>query len=141
MRGTPLTGTSARQQELIAVAREARERAIAPFSRFRVGAALETSDGRIYSGCNIENASYGLTVCAERVALLTALAAGDRAFKAIVVTTQGEEPTPPCGSCRQLLWEYTGDIDVLLTNLNGVTRLHRLSDLFPHPFNYSPEDR
>jgi cytidine deaminase len=141
MTGSSLNGTSARHQELMVVAREARERAIAPFSGFKVGAALETSDGRVYSGCNIENASYGLTVCAERVALLTALAAGDRAFGTIIIASQSKEPAPPCGPCRQLLWEYTGDIDVVLTNLEGVVRLHRLATLYPHPFNVSPEDR
>jgi cytidine deaminase len=124
---------------LIAAAADARERAIAPYSGFRVGAALETDDRRVVSGCNIENATFGLTVCAERVALLTALAAGDRAFRAIAVVSQSAVPATPCGPCRQLLWEYCGDIDVVTANTAGAVARYRLAELLPHPFTLIPE--
>jgi cytidine deaminase len=120
---------------LVAAAREARERAIAPFSGFRVGAALLTRDGRIVTGCNVENASYGLTMCAERVALLKALSDGDREFEAIVVVADTEAPTPPCGPCRQLLWEYCGDIPVVMANLTDVKAEHQLAALLPLAFD------
>src|SRR5438128_9691042 len=100
--------------DLIARAIEARERAIATYSGFKVGAALRTKDGKVYEGCNIENASYGLTVCAERVALLKALSEGEREFETMAVVTDADTLTPSCGSCRQLMWEYCGDIDVYL---------------------------
>ena len=121
--------------DLIAEARQARENAVAPFSKFKVGAALQTKAGKIYRGCNVENATYGLTVCAERVALLSALAAGERKFTAIAVVTQSDEPSTPCGPCRQLMWEYCGDIDIILGNLNGPTARYRLSTLLPLPFD------
>jgi len=124
-------------QNLIDEARFARENAVAPFSKFKVGAALRTKSGKIFRGCNVENCSYGLTVCAERVALLSALAAGEREFDAIVVITQSDEPSTPCGPCRQLMWEYCGDIEVALTNLAGARVDYKLSDLFPHPFSFS----
>lgn len=120
---------------LVAAARAARARAIAPYSRFLVGAALETADGTIITGCNIENASYGLTMCAERVALLKALSDGYRSFTRIVVVADTPSPTPPCGPCRQLLWEYCGDIPVILADLSTVTATHQLSALFPMPFD------
>jgi len=120
---------------LVAAAREARERAIAPYSGFRVGAALSTVDGRIFTGCNVENASYGLTVCAERVALLKALSEGAREFTAIVVVADTDDPTPPCGPCRQLLWEYCGDIPVTLANLHTVKAHHTCKELLPFPFD------
>jgi cytidine deaminase len=119
---------------LVTAAREARGRAIAPYSNFRVGAALQTAAG-IVTGCNVENATYGLTMCAERVALYKALSDGIREFSAIVVVADTATPTPPCGSCRQLLWEYCRDIRVVLANLDRVTAEHRLSALFPHPFD------
>ena len=118
----------------------ARENAAAPFSKFKVGAALRTIDGRIFRGCNVENSTYGLTVCAERVALLSAIAAGERKFTEIAVATQSEEPSTPCGPCRQLMWEYCGDIDVALVNLEGKRVDYKLSTLFPHPFNFLPEE-
>jgi cytidine deaminase len=120
---------------LLAAAREARERAIAPYSGFRVGAALLTADGAIIGGCNVENASYGLTVCAERVALLKALSDGHRHFRGIAIVADTPEPTPPCGACRQLLWEYCGDIPVVLGNLEREIGTHQLADLLPHPFD------
>ena len=124
---------------LIAAATDARERAIAPYSGFRVGAALETTDGRVITGCNIENASFGLTVCAERVALLTALAAGERSFRSIAVVSQTAEPATPCGPCRQLLWEYCADIEVITASTAGAVARYRLADLLPHPFTFIPE--
>jgi len=122
-------------ERLVAAAREARQRAIAPYSGFAVGAALLTREGAIISGCNIENASYGLTTCAERVALLKALSEGHRDFVAIAVVADTTAPTPPCGPCRQLLWEYCGDIPVILANLTTTAAEHRLAELLPHPFD------
>jgi cytidine deaminase len=122
-------------EALVTAARQAREHAVAPYSGFNVGAALLTADGRVYGGCNVENASYGLTVCAERVALLKALSEGERTFAAIAVVADTESPTPPCGPCRQLLWEYCGDISVVLANLTHIAAEHRLGALLPHPFD------
>ena len=120
---------------LVAAARAARERAIAPYSGFRVGAALLTTSGQIIGGCNVENATYGLTVCAERVALLKALSEGHREFSMIAVVADTAEPTPPCGPCRQLLWEYCGDIPVVMANLETVTATLQLGELLPLPFD------
>lgn len=120
---------------LVEAARAARERAIAPYSGFRVGAALETADGAIITGCNIENASFGLTVCAERVALLKALSDGHRRFTRIAVVADTPTPTSPCGPCRQLLWEYSGDIPVVMANLADIAAVHQLAALFPLPFD------
>jgi len=120
---------------LVAAAVDAREHARAPFSRFKVGAALETAAGDIVTGCNIENATYGLTMCAERVALYKALSEGRDAFTRIAVVADTGEPTPPCGSCRQLLWEYCGDIEVVLANLTEIKGRMRLSALLPMPFD------
>jgi len=126
--------------DLIAEATAARENAVAPFSKFKVGAALLTEGGKVFHGCNVENCTYGLTVCAERVALLSALAAGERKFTAIAVVTQSETPSTPCGPCRQLMWEYCGDVAVTLANLTGQRIEYKLSDLFPHPFSFCLED-
>jgi len=120
---------------LVAAAIDVRERAHARFSGFKVGAALETSDGQVVTGCNVENATYGLTMCAERVALYKALSDGREVFVKIAVVADTEDPTPPCGSCRQLLWEYCGDIEVVLANLSKVKRRLRLSELLPLPFD------
>jgi len=127
-------------QALIDEAIKARDNAVAPFSKFKVGAALRTRGGKVFRGCNVENCTYGLTVCAERVALLSALAAGEREFDAIVVVTQSDEPGTPCGPCRQLMWEYCGDIDVTLANLTGKRVDYKLATLFPYPFYFSLED-
>ena len=120
---------------LVDAARKARTRALARYSGFKVGAALRTNGRKIYAGCNIENASYGLSVCAERVALVKALSEGATRFRALAVVTGADEVTPPCGACRQLLWEYCGDIPVHLANLRGKIETYRLSDLLPHPFD------
>lgn len=115
----------------------ARERAHAPYSGFKVGAALEADDGSIYTGCNIENATYGLTMCAERVALFKAISEGARRFRRIAVAADTERLTPPCGSCRQLLWEFCGDAEIILVNLRGESESHTMRDLFPRAFDDS----
>ncbi len=123
------------EQVLLTAAIDARTRAHARYSNFQVGAALEAADGRVVTGCNIENASYGLTLCAERVALVKALSEGIEVFIRMVVVTDTETPTPPCGPCRQLLWEYCGDIEIILANLNRTISRYRLSALLPVPFD------
>jgi cytidine deaminase len=123
--------------ELIAAARDARTRAVAPFSEFAVGAAIETSDGKIFNGCNIESASYGLTICAERVALFKALSEGATEFVRAAVVAGTETLTPPCGACRQLLWEFCGDIEIVLANLSGRKESLPLAELLPRPFESS----
>lgn len=123
------------QPSLVTAARLARERALAPFSEFKVGAALETADGRIVTGCNLENSTYGLTMCAERVALFKALSEGHRQFKRIAVVADTAQPTSPCGACRQLLWEFAGNVEVILANLQEIQSRHHLKDLLPHPFD------
>jgi cytidine deaminase len=123
------------EEGVLAVARAARELAQAHYSKFKVGAALETVDGIIVSGCNIENATYGLTLCAERVALVKALSEGHTVFTRMAVVADTKAPTPPCGPCRQLLWEYCGDVEILLGNLKSLTGRYRLSSLLPLPFD------
>ncbi|MCC7173652.1 MAG: cytidine deaminase [Bryobacterales bacterium] len=122
---------------LVEAALAAREYAHAPFSGFRVGAALEDGSGRVHSGCNVENATYGLTQCAERVALYKAVSEGGRGFRRIAIAADNAVLTPPCGACRQILWEFCGDIEVTLANLEGKTETLRLSALFPRPFDAS----
>lgn len=120
---------------LVAAAVDVRVRARARFSGFKVGAALETATGDVVTGCNIENATYGLTMCAERVALYKALSDGRDVFTRVAVVADTDDPTPPCGACRQLLWEYCGDIEVILANLSEVKKRLRLSQLLPLPFD------
>ena len=122
---------------LIAAARAARENAHAPYSNFRVGAALRARSGRIFTGCNVENATYGLTVCAERVAIFKAISEGERGFDAIAVVTDTAVLTPPCGACRQIIWEFCGDVPVVLANLKGQVEVHQMTALFPWPFDSS----
>ncbi len=122
---------------LLEAAIRAREHAHAPFSNFKVGAAIEDASGRIHTGCNVENATYGLTVCAERVAVLKAISEGARKFRRIAVAADTKALTPPCGACRQILWEFCGDIAITLVNLNGETESYSLRDLFPRPFDAS----
>lgn len=131
----PLDGQAAGEATLVMRATQARLHAQAAYSGFRVGAALELTDGTIVTGCNVENASYGLTLCAERVALVKALSEGHTAFTRIAVVADTASPTPPCGPCRQLLWEYCGDIEIILANLDGPAGRHRLSALLPLPFD------
>jgi cytidine deaminase len=123
------------QNELIRLAAEARRRAFAPFSNFKVGAALLTEDGEIFTGCNIENASYGLTMCAERVAIFKAVSEGARAFQKICVVADTESLTPPCGACRQIIWEFCGNIEIVLSNLEGKIETFQMSELFPRAFD------
>ena len=122
---------------LTTAALAARENACARYSNFKVGAALEDTDGRIHTGCNVENATYGLTVCAERIAIFKALSEGVRNFRRIAIAADTETLTPPCGACRQILWEFCGDIEITLINLAGKTETHQLKDLFPKPFDVS----
>jgi cytidine deaminase len=124
-------------EELIARAVEVRENACAAYSHYKVGAALVASSGKVYTGCNIENSTYGLTVCAERVALWKALSEGERKFTQIAVVTSSEPPASPCGACRQLLWEYCGDIEITLANLQGFRKTLHLVEIFPRPFDQS----
>jgi cytidine deaminase len=120
---------------LVNAARAARENAVAPFSGFKVGAALETADGTIVTGCNVENATYGLTVCAERIAMFKALSEGHRSFTRVAVVADTAGPTPPCGACRQILWEFGGDLEVFLANLTEHKGSFRMKDLLPVPFD------
>lgn len=122
-------------KKLIEAARRARENAHAPFSNFKVGAAVRGRDGRVWTGCNVENASYGLTVCAERVAIFKALSEGAREFDAIAVVTGAGRLTPPCGACRQIIWEMCGNVEVVLANLEEQVETHRMKDLLPLPFD------
>jgi cytidine deaminase len=122
---------------LIEAAKQARENAHAPYSNFRVGAALRSTSGRIFGGCNVENATYGLTMCAERVAIFKAVSEGERGFSAIAVVTDTDVLTPPCGACRQLIWEFCGDIPVSMANLKGKIELVQMKELFPKPFDDS----
>ena len=124
-----------RDSELIAAARRARRHARTDFSGFKVGAALQTAGGVIVTGCNIENATFGLTMCAERVAMFKALSEGHRRFTRVAVVADTSAPTPPCGACRQVLWEFGGDLEVILANLRRHTGTYRLADLLPLPFD------
>ena len=120
---------------LLAAAFAARRNARAPYSGFLVGAAVECDDGRVFGGCNIESASYGLTVCAERTAVFAAVAGGARGFRRLAIATESPRLTPPCGACRQVLWDLCGDIPVLLGNASGDTLTFQLRELFPEPFD------
>jgi cytidine deaminase len=121
-------------RQLLEAARQARMAAYAPYSKFLVGAALRTVDGQIFTGCNVENVSYGLTMCAERVGVFKAISEGQRRIAQIAVVADTETLTPPCGACRQVLWELGGDLEVILGNLSGATAVYRLAELLPHPF-------
>src|SRR5438094_1359948 len=120
---------------LLDAARAARLHALAPFSDFKVGAALETVDGHIITGCNVENATYGLTICAERVAMFKALSDGHRRFTRVAIVADTAAPTPPCGACRQILWQFGGDLEIVLANLTRLTGRQRLKHLLPLPFD------
>ena len=123
--------------KLGAAALAVRENAHAPFSGFKVGAAVEDESGRIFTGCNVENATYGLTVCAERVAIFKAISEGARKFTRVVVAADTDVLTPPCGACRQILWEFCGDVELVMTNLRGKSEKLRLAELFPRAFDAS----
>ena len=121
--------------KLVEAAADVRTRAYAPYSNFKVGAAVETEDGDIYTGCNVESASYGLTVCAERVAIWKGISRGVTKFGRIAVVVDTEEPTPPCGTCRQIIWEFCGDVPVILANLHGKKETVMMSELLPRAFD------
>ncbi len=122
-------------EALLQAALDARLNAHAPFSKFLVGAAIEAADGRIFGGCNIENSSYGLTNCAERTAIFRAVAEGARRFTRIAIVVDTQKLTPPCGACRQVLWDLCGDLEVILFNLQGQRETFRLADLLPRAFD------
>jgi cytidine deaminase len=132
-----LTGEKITTDPLLAAALAARENAHAPYSKFRVGAALEDSSGRVHPGCNVENATYGLTMCAERVAVFKAISEGVRQFRRVAIAADTEQLTPPCGACRQILWEFCGNIEVILVNLQGQRDSLQLADLLPRAFDAS----
>ena len=123
--------------ELVQAAIAARQNAQARFSQFKVGAALQDEGGRVYTGCNIENATYGLTICAERVAVFKAISEGANRFLRIAVATAAESLTPPCGACRQILWEFCGDVEIILAGVDGSREILSLKQLFPRPFDAS----
>jgi cytidine deaminase len=122
-------------EKLIEIAKQARARASAPFSDFKVGAVLQGKTGENFTGCNIENASYGLTMCAERVAIFKAISEGARDFQKMVIVADTDKLTPPCGACRQIIWEFCGDIEIILANLRGKTEILQMKELFPRAFD------
>lgn len=122
-------------QKLIDAARVGRDCSLSPFSNFCVGAAVETEDGKIYTGCNIESASFGLTVCAERVAIWKALSEGERKFKRIAVVADTDPLTPPCGTCRQIIWEWCRNTTVILANVHGAVEIIEMRELLPRAFD------
>lgn len=121
---------------LVDAATRARDHAVSGRSGFAVGAAIEDAEGRIWGGCNVENSTYGLTVCAERVAIWKALSEGVRKFRSVAVVTGAEQPTPPCGACRQILWEFAGDVPIVMATTGGARKRMPLSALFPEPFDF-----
>ena len=122
-------------QSLIAAAQRARLQSVAPFSNFLVGAAVKTANGKVYTGCNIESASYGLTVCAERVAIWKALSEGERHFTELAVVADTESLTPPCGTCRQIIWEFAKGASIIFANLKGESETLQIKDLLPRAFD------
>ncbi len=126
----------AREERLVEQAARSRKNAVSKRSGFSVGAAIEDGEGRIWGGCNVENSTYGLTVCAERVAIWKALSEGVRSFRAVAVVTGADEPTPPCGACRQILWEFAGDVPIVSATEAGARKRYRLSEIFPEPFDF-----
>ena len=129
-------GPGNQEDRLVEAAAAYRGNAVSKRSGFSVGAAIEDADGRIWGGCNVENSTYGLTVCAERVAIWKALSEGVRSFRAVAVVTGADEPTPPCGACRQILWEFAGDVPIVSATTAGARKKYRVSDLLPEPFNF-----
>ena len=122
-------------QPLIEAAKEARLQSVAPFSGFLVGAAVKTDSGKVYMGCNVESASYGLTVCAERVAIWKALSEGERNFTELAVVADTEVLTPPCGTCRQIIWEFARNATIVFANLHGESETFHMKDLLPRAFD------
>jgi cytidine deaminase len=130
-------GTFVKYQQLVRAARRAQKRSHSPYSNFRVGAALLATSGKVYSGCNIESSSFGLTICAERTAIFKAISEGERQFKAIVIVSDAEDFISPCGACRQVLMDFAKDIDVVICDGADNTRVVKISTLLPLPFNDS----
>lgn len=124
-----------RYRKLVAAAKTAKGYSYSPYSRFRVGAALLTSRGKIYTGCNVENSSYGLTICAERTAIFKAVSEGEKEFFAIAVVSDSKDSTPPCGACRQVLMELARNIDFVMADRKGNPRIMKLTALLPYPFD------
>jgi cytidine deaminase len=125
-----------RAERLIQAATASRANSVSHRSGFAVGAAIEAEDGKIYGGCNVENSTYGLTVCAERVAVWKALSEGVRKFKAVAVVTGADSPTPPCGACRQILWEFVGDVPIVSATVGGARKFYTVGELLPEPFDF-----
>ena len=122
-------------QELVEIAKKARLHSVAPFSNFLVGAAVRTEEGKVYTGCNVESASYGLTVCGERVAIWKALSEGERQFAELAIVADTESLTPPCGTCRQIIWEFCKNATIILANLQGETQQCSIKELLPRAFD------
>lgn len=125
-----------RAERLIQAATASRANSVSHRSGFAVGAAIEAEDGKIYGGCNVENSTYGLTVCAERVAVWKALSEGVRKFRAVAVVTGADSPTPPCGACRQILWEFVGDVPIVSATVGGARKFYTVGELLPEPFDF-----
>lgn len=123
-----------KDSELIEKAKKARERAYAPYSKFKVGTALLTKGGKVYTGANVENATFGLTVCAERIAIFKAITDGEKNFVKIAVVADKNEPVTPCGACRQVLSEFASDLKIICANLKGKTERYSLKKLLPEAF-------
>ena len=122
-------------EQLIETAKAARLQSVAPFSKFLVGAAVKTEGGKVYTGCNVESASYGLTVCAERVAIWKALSEGEREFTELAIVADTGQLTPPCGTCRQIIHEFCEDATIVLANLRGATETCTIDELLPRAFD------
>ncbi len=135
MMNTSTTELDRQWLQMMELAQQARRRAHAPFSRFQVGAVAAASNGKLYTGCNVENASYGLTVCAERVAIWKAISEGDSQFTRLAVAADTPTLTPPCGACRQIIWEFCGDIPILMTNLENQWEILSCRELLPRAFD------
>ena len=125
-----------RAERLIQAATASRANSVSHRSGFAVGAAIEAEDGKIYGGCNVENSTYGLTVCAERVAVWKALSEGVRKFRAVAVVTGADSPTPPCGACRQILWEFVGNVPIVSATVGGARKFYTVGELLPEPFDF-----
>ncbi|MEE9604464.1 MAG: cytidine deaminase [Candidatus Scalindua sp.] len=126
--------------ELINKAKNAREHSYSPYSRFKVGAALKTKNGMVFTGCNIENSSYSLSICAEREAIFKAISAGERDLDTIAVVTDSDKLTTPCGACRQVMWEFSKDMTIVVANLKGEKKEFKIKELLAHPFGKDPLD-
>lgn len=126
--------------ELINKAKNAREHSYSPYSGFKVGAALKTKNEMVFTGCNIENSSYGLSICAEQEAIFKAISAGERDLDTIAVVTDSDKLTTPCGACRQVMWEFSKDMTIVVANLKGEKKEFKIKELLAHPFGKDPLD-